>query len=163
MLIEVLFERALEILKIILADPIIYFPLVGAWMITSIYFLVHPSENHGETYVMSTGITLLFTSYVISPLANPNLFWTTDDPRTMIVLGIFLYGTLLITLGILKKTPQFLENILGDSGHSLVPTLMAILFIEKQIPLDKITLLVLAIPVIILSIFKNYRKIKIRI
>lgn len=156
-------HRIACITEVVTDHPLVYFPLIGAWLITELYFIVNAEESHGHTYVMSTGITLIFTAYIISPFAIKTITWHLSELRTLLVLSLFCYGLFLALFGILNKFPPLLAEIFGDPGHSLVPGMMGILYIESNIPFDRITLIIIASPIILLSIIKTIRRIKHRL
>ncbi|MFT4343580.1 MAG: hypothetical protein ACMXYE_02425 [Candidatus Woesearchaeota archaeon] len=159
-MISELLYRTIEIWSAFLADPIIYFPLLGSWIITVSYFIINHDEKHGHTYVMSTGIAHIFTAYIISPLAVPDIAWNFSDLRIIVVGLLFVYGCVLVIFGITRSVPDFLAEFFGDPGHALIPSLMAILYIHNSIAFDWFTFTVVATPVFILSGIKLYRRIK---
>ena len=156
--ITLILQRAQEVVSAIVSKPIIYFPLIGAWVITGLYFIINKDEKHGHTYVMSTGIALVFTAYIISPFNVPEITWSFSDLRTVVVILLFFYGLILTVLGIMRSFPNFMAEFFGDPGHALIPSLMAILYIEEDIPFDWTTFFAVATPVLILSIIKVYRR-----
>ena len=113
----ILFERMAEIFLAIIGNPLVYLPLIGAWIITSIYFIINKDEALGHTYVMSTGIAHIFTAYVVSPFAKSDVPWSLGDLRTIVVLILFLYGVFLVVLGILKAFPDALAEFFGNESH----------------------------------------------
>lgn len=156
--IELIINRISEILSAIVANPIVYLPLIGAWLITAIYFIINRDEKHGHTYVMSTGIAHIFTAYIISPFARPELSWSFSDLRIIVVVILFSYGILLVILGISKAFPDFLAEFFGDPGHALVPALMAVLYVEEKIPFEWLTFFIILIPVLVIGFIKVYRR-----
>jgi hypothetical protein len=107
---------------------------------------------------MSTGIAHLFTAYMISPFAIPSIQWSFSDLRTIVVVALFAYGFLLTTLGISKAFPDLLAEFFGDPGHALVPSLMAVLYVEANVPFDWTTFVIIAVPVLIVGGIKISRK-----
>lgn len=148
-----------DIAAAIARNPLIYLPLLGTWFITSIYFIINHDEKHGHTYVMSTGIAHVFTAYMISPLAIPNISWNISDLRIVVVIILFAYGAILTVLGVMKTFPDFLAEFFGDPGHALVPSLLSILYIQDKIPIDLASFLVVAVPVFVVSAVKVMRRI----
>lgn len=142
----------------VIGNPLVYMPLIGAWFITEIYFIINCDEAHGHTYVMSTGIVLIFTSYMISPFAIKHLSWSLLELRTFVVMALFLYGGFLIIFGIMKLFPDFLAEFFGDPGHALVPSMMGILYIEHNIAFDRVTFAIIVTPVLILSVVKTFKR-----
>jgi hypothetical protein len=151
-------ERIFEILSAIGSKPLIYMPLIGAWLITGIYFIINKDEKHGHSYVMSTGIAHIFTAYMISPFAIPELEWSFNDLRVIVIMALFAYGLILTILGIAKACPDFLAELLGDPGHALVPSIMAVLYVDGKVPFDWTTFIILFVPVFIFSIIKTIRR-----
>lgn len=158
-----IYHRIIRIAEIVYDHPLIYLPLIGAWLITELYFIINSDDVHGHTYVMSTGITLIFTSYMISPFAlGPDSTYF-GQKHLALVLIIFLYGLFLVAAGIRRKFHPFLAEFFGSPGHSLIPGMMGILYIEHNIPFDKVTLLIIASPVLFLGTVKTLRRIGYRI
>lgn len=147
----------------VIGNPLIYMPLIGAWFITEIYFIINCDEAHGHTYVMSTGIVLIFTSYMISPFAIKHISWSLLELRTLVVMALFFYGVFLIIFGIKKLFPGVLAEFFGDPGHALVPSMMGILYIEHGIAFDRVTFAIIFSPVLILSVIKTYKRLSYRI
>ena len=158
--INTLVGRISEILSAVISNPLVYLPLIGAWVITSLYFIINRDEKHGHTYVMSTGIAHIFTAYIISPFAIPNIEWSLSDLRTIVVLVLFFYGLILTVMGISRAFPDILAEFFGDPSHALVPALMAVLYIEEGIPFDWLTFCIILVPVLILSFIKIYRRLR---
>ena len=156
--ISIILQRITEILSAIASNPFVYLPLIGAWIITSLYFIINHDEKHGHTYVMSTGIAHVFTAYIISPFAKQDLEWAVSDLRTIVVLILFAYGLLLIILGVMKAFPDFLAEFFGDPGHALAPGLMSVLYVEDKIPFGWLTFFIILVPVLIVSIIKIIRR-----
>jgi hypothetical protein len=161
---SLIYHRIIDISKIVIGEPLVYLPLIGAWLITELYFIIHSDEVHGHTYVMSTGITLIFTSYMLSPFAQEASDGSYFGLRNLaLVLLLFMYGLFLVISGIRRKFRPWIAEFFGAPGHSLVPGLMGILYIEHRIPLDEVTLVVIASPVIVLGIIKSFRRTRHRI
>jgi hypothetical protein len=95
---------------------------------------------------------------MISPFAIPDIQWSFSDTRTIVVAALFVYGVFLIILGISKAFPDLLAEFFGDPGHALVPSLMAVLYVQENIPFDWLTFFIIAVPVLILSAIKISRK-----
>jgi hypothetical protein len=155
---SVLYHRAIAIAEIVYDNPLVFLPLMGAWLIAELYFIINSGDHHGHTYVMSTGITLIFTAYMISPLADPDGTYF-GRMHLILVLALFTYGTLLIIFGIQKKFRPLLVEFFGAPGHALIPSMMGILYVFHNIPVDKITLLIIATPVVFLAVVKTWRRI----
>ena len=153
-----LIHRIARILDAVISDPLVYLPLLGAWFITELYFIVNCDEAHGHTYVMSTGIALMFTAFMVSPFTIDDISWSYSKLRTAVVVGLFLYGVLLVLCGILRMFPRFLAEFVGAPGHALVPSMMAILYIQHNIPFDRTTFVIIAVPVILLGTLKTLRR-----
>lgn len=153
-------QRIARIAEVVVDHPLIYFPMIGAWIITELYFIINSDEAHGHTYVMSTGITLIFTSYIISPFAIKTITWHLLELRTLLVSAMFFYGFFLVVFGIRKKFHSAIAEFFGDPGHSLIPCMMGILYIEHNIPFDRLTLYIVAAPVLFLSIVKIFRRLQ---
>lgn len=158
-----IYHRIIDIAEIVYDHPLIYLPLIGAWLITELYFIINSDDAHGHTYVMSTGITLIFTSYMISPFALDPDGTYFGRKHLALVLVIFLYGLFLVACGIRRKFHPFLAEFFGAPGHSLVPGMMGILYIEHNVPFDKVTLLIIASPVICLGTLKTLRRMGYRV
>ena len=110
-----------------------------------------------------TGITLIFTSYMISPLALESEGTPFGLRNLALVSALFLYGLFLVIAGIRRKFHPWLAEFFGDPGHSLVPGMMGILYIEHNIPFDKVSLLIIASPVVFLGTVKMLRRMGYRI
>lgn len=151
-------ERIDRIVRIVAANPLVYMPMIAAWLIAELYFIIHRDETHGHGSVMSTGLTLVFTSYMISPFAIKDISWCLFHLRTLVVMGLFLYGLFLLVLGMRKQLPVCMAEFFGDPGHPLVPGLMGILYIEEGVPFDWLTFSVIAVPVMVLSVVKDFRR-----
>lgn len=158
-----IYHRLIDIAKIVHDHPLVYLPLIGAWLITELYFIVNADEAHGHTYVMSTGITLVFTAYILSPFAVSEEGAYFGRLHVLLVSALSAYGFFLILFGIRKKFHPWIAEFFGDPGHALVPAMMGILYIEHNIPLDRITLLIVASPVIALALTKTWRRLKCRL
>lgn len=159
----IVFHRALQIAAAMVHEPLVYLPLVGAWFITELYFIVNCDEAHGHTYVMSTGIALIFTAFMISPLAIDNISWTYSKLRTLVVVLLFLYGCFLVLFGILRLFPHLLAEFFGAPGHALVPSMMVVLYIQHDIAFDWTTFIIIASPVLLLGTLKTLRRMHYRI
>ncbi|MDF7800956.1 hypothetical protein P4C99_15880 [Pontiellaceae bacterium B1224] len=156
---SLVYHRIIDIAKIVVDEPLVYLPLIGAWLITELYFIIHSDEAHGHTNVMSTGITLVFTAYMLSPFAQDVDEGTYFGLRNLaLVLMLFLYGLFLINAGIRRSFRPWIAEFFGAPGHSLVPGLMGILYIEHRIPFDETTLIIIASPVVFLGIIKSFRR-----
>ena len=155
---SLIFDRMIQIMGAVVGSPLIYLPLIGAWFITELYFIVNCDEPHGHTYVMSTGIALIFTAFMISPFAIRDISWSLMKLRTFVVVALFLYGMLLVLFGIMKLFPHFLAEFFGAPGHALVPSMMAILYIEHGMAFDRVTFAVIVAPVLVLSSLKIFRR-----
>jgi hypothetical protein len=160
---SLIIERIERIAHIVVDHPLIYMPMIGAWLITELYFIINREEAHGHTYVMSTGIALIFTSYMISPFAIKDIHWSLMHMRTLVVMSLFLYGLFLVVFGIMKKFPGFMAEFFGDPGHALVPGMMGVLYVEQNIPFDRVTFSIIVVPVLILSMLKTYRRLTYRV
>lgn len=156
-------ERIERIAHIVVAHPLVYMPMIGAWLITELYFIINREEAHGHTYVMSTGIALIFTAYMISPFAIKDVAWAFLQMRTLVVMSLFLYGLFLVVFGIRKKFPGFLAEFFGDPGHALVPGMMGVLYVEENIPFDWMTFAIITVPVLFLSLVKTFRRLTYRV
>ncbi|MCF7849172.1 MAG: hypothetical protein K9M45_09995 [Kiritimatiellales bacterium] len=159
---SLILHRMAQIMVAIIGNPLVYLPLIGAWFITELYFIINCDEAHGHTYVMSTGIVLIFTACMISPLAVKNISWYPVELRTFVVVAMFLYGLFLVFFGILKLFPDFLAEFFGDPGHALVPSMMGILYIEHNIAFDRLTFAIIVTPVLILSVIKIFKRLSYR-
>lgn len=150
--------RAQAILAVIIAFPGAYLPILGSWVVTAIYFVMHPGEHPGYTYAMSTGIALAFTavSVIFRGVATYSVTWGTTGFYLMV--GLIVYGIVLILLGITHLIPEIIADFLGDPGHCLIPTLLALFYVDGKVPIDLTTFLVLFIPVIVLIILKYVRQ-----
>jgi hypothetical protein len=153
-----LLDRVLMVLSAVVSKPLVYLPLIGVWIVTGIYFIMNHDEKHGHSYVMSTGLAQVFTAFMISPFAKPELEWSFSDIRTVVVLMLFVYGLLLTVLGIIKAFPDFLAEFFGDPGHALVPSMMAVMYVEDKVPFDRVTFGIIAVPVVIMSAVKILRR-----
>ncbi|MDF7808327.1 hypothetical protein P4E94_12810 [Pontiellaceae bacterium B12219] len=157
--VSLIYHRIIDIAKIVIDEPLVYLPLIGAWLITELYFIIHSDEAHGHTNVMSTGITLVFTAYMLSPFAQDAGEGSYFGLRNMaLVLVLFLYGLFLVFAGIRRSFRPWVAEFFGVPGHSLVPGLMGILYIEHRIPFDEVSFFIIASPVIFLGIIKSYRR-----
>ena len=157
-----IYHRMIRIASAVIHDPLVYFPLIGAWFITELYFIINADDKHGHTYVMSTGIALIFTAFMISPFAIKDISWSYSQLRTGVVVALFLYGFFLILFGIMRLFPHFLAEFFGAPGHALVPSMMAILYIQKNIPFDRITFAIVVAPVLMLGTIKTLRRLHYR-
>lgn len=155
--VSLLLPRLQDIIAIIWNYPGAYLPILGAWIVTAIYFVIHPSEHPGHTYAMSTGIALAFTaiSVIFKGVATYSAEWGTIGFYLMI--GLIAYGALLVVLAMAHSLPEVLADVLGDPGHVLIPTLLALFYIDGSVPIDLVTLAVVAIPVVILILLKYIR------
>lgn len=158
--ITIITERIVQIINAISSNPFVYLPLIGSWLITSLFFIINHDEKHGHTYVMSTGIALIFTSYIVSPFAKQELAWSSQDFRTIVMLALFGYGLFLVLLGIMRAFPDFLAEFFGDPGHALAPAMMGVLFIEDKVPLEWLTFWIILVPVLFVSTIKVFRRFK---
>lgn len=155
-----IFLRMFDIIAAIGSNPLVYLPIIGSWFITAIYFIVNPTDNRGFTYVMSTGIAHIFTAYAVSPFAKYGVYWDFGDMRTIVVLALFTYGLFLILMGMMHEFPNWLAEFFGDPSHALVPSLMAVLFVENQIPFDWTTAIIVAFFPVILYSISIYRRVQ---
>lgn len=142
----------------VIGNPLVYLPLIGTWFITESYFIINCDEPHGHTYVMSTGIALIFTAFMISPFAVRDLSWSLMELRTFVVMVLFFYGVLLVLFGIMKLFPRFLAEFFGAPGHALIPGMMAILYLEHGMAFDRVTFATIVAPVLTLSALKTFRR-----
>jgi hypothetical protein len=157
-LVAAVLERLMIIAGAVFSKPLVYLPLIGVWLVTGIYFIVNHDEKHGHSYVMSTGLAHVFTAFMISPFAKSDLAWSFSDIRTVVVLILFAYGIFLTVLGIIKAFPDLLAEFFGDPGHALVPSMMAVLYVEDTVPFDWTTFMILVVPVVIVSAVKVVRR-----
>ena len=155
---SLIIDRTIRIMAAAIGNPLVYLPLLGAWFITELYFIINCDEPHGHTYVMSTGIALIFTSFMISPFAIRDISWSLMELRTFVVMVLFFYGVFLVLCGIMKLFPHFLAEFFGAPGHALVPSMMAILYIEDGMAFDWLTFVIIAAPVLVLSTLKTFRR-----
>ncbi len=155
---SVVIERIDRIVHIVAANPLVYMPMIGTWLITELYFIINREEAYGHTYVMSTGIALIFTSYIVSPFAIKDVYWSLMHLRTLVVGLLFFYGLFLVVFGIQRKFPGILAEFFGDPGHALVPCMMVVLYVEENIPFDRLTFSVITGPVLVLGIVKIFRR-----
>lgn len=159
---SLILHRVAQIGGAVVGNPLVYLPLIGAWFITELYFIINCDEAHGHTYVMSTGIALIFTAFMISPFAIRNIAWSLFELRTFVVMAMFLYGLFLVLFGIMKLFPGFLAEFFGDPGHALVPSMMGILYIEHNIAFDRLTFAIIVTPVLVLSVVKTFNRLAYR-
>ncbi|MFH1211531.1 MAG: hypothetical protein V1659_01230 [Candidatus Woesearchaeota archaeon] len=155
-----LIERTAEIFSAMAGNPMVFLPLIGSWIVTSIYFIINNDESHGHSYVMSTGIAHIFTAYMVSPLATSAVTWDFKDIKLLIVLALFVFGLILTILSLIKALPDFLVEFFGDPGHALAPSLMAILYINNDIPFDWTTFSVIIAPILVVFGIKLIRRSK---
>jgi len=155
---SLILDRAIQIMAAMISNPLVYLPLIGAWLITESYFIINCDEPHGHTYVMSTGIALIFTAFMISPFAVRDISWSLMELRTFVVMALLFYGVLLVFFGILKLFPRFLAEFFGAPGHALVPSMMAILYLEHGMAFDRVTFVIIVAPVLVLSALKTFRR-----
>ncbi|MCK5676171.1 MAG: hypothetical protein KAH99_04055 [Verrucomicrobia bacterium] len=151
-------DRAIQIMGAVIDNPLVYLPLIGAWFITESYFIINCDEPHGHTYVMSTGLALIFTAFMISPFAVRDISWSLMELRTFVVMVLFFYGVFLVFFGIMKLFPGFLAEFFGAPGHALIPGMMAILYIEHGMAFDRVTFVAIVAPVLTLSTLKTFRR-----
>jgi hypothetical protein len=155
---SLIYHRGLAILETITSNPLVYFPMIGAWLITEIYYILYCDEKHGQSAVMSTGIALMFTALVLAPASPRLLLSTLPQLRTLVILLLFFYGLFLVIFGLGQHLPGSLAEFFGAPGHSLVPGMMAILYIEQGIPFDRYTFGLILTPVLTLGTIKMYRR-----
>ncbi len=155
---SLIIERIDWIVRIVAGNPLVYMPMIGAWMIRTLYFIIHRGDTHGHGSVMRTGIVLVFTAYMISPFAIKDISWSLFHLRTLVVMGLFLYGMFLLVFGMRQQLPACMAEFFGDPGHPLVPGLMGILYIEEGVPFDWLTFSIIAVPVMVLSMVKTFRR-----
>lgn len=149
--------RLQQILNVIIAFPGAYIPILGAWIVTAIYFIIHPGEHPGYTYAMSTGISLAFTgiSVIFKGVATYSVTYGTT--AFYLIVGLIVYGVILIVLGITHIVPEIIADFFGDPGHVVIPTLLVLFFIDGRVPIDLTTIVVLLIPVLVLVLLKYIR------
>jgi len=148
--IGLLIERIIQIFWFIIANKLTFIPLIGSWVIRTLYLIINPDEERGHTYVIATGLALLFTGYSISPFAK-------DYPLAISIefilsLGLAGYGILLIVLGLFKLMPEFLIDFFGDPGHVIIPAVLAIIYVTSDIPVDIAAIAAVAVPVVLAMI-----------
>ncbi len=156
--ISIIIERAVQIGFAIIDNPLIYIPLIGSWIITASYFIINHDERHGHTYVMSTGIAHIFTAYMVSPLAMPGMTWNISNPKIIAMIVLLAYGIFLTICGVMKTFPDVLAEFFGDPGHALIPSMMVLLYLFNNISFDWSTFIVIAVPVLVVSALKIYRR-----
>jgi hypothetical protein len=156
--VSLMLPRLQQIINIIIAFPGAYLPIVGAWVVTAIYFIIHPGEHPGYTYAMSTGIALAFTA--ISVIFKAVATYSVDYGTTgfYLMVGLIIYGVILIILGITHIIPELVADFLGDPGHVVIPKLIALFYVDGRVPIDLTTIVVLVIPVLGLIILKYVRQ-----
>lgn len=152
-----LIPRLLQIFSIIVKYPGAYLPIIGAWIVTAIYFIAHPSEKPGFTYAMSTGIAMAFTAVSVIFRGVATYSVTIPSAGFFVMLAMIIYGVVLIVLSIFHLLPEILADIFGDPGHVFVPTMLALFFIDGGVPIDLTTLTVIAVPTIVLIAAKYIR------
>lgn len=152
-----LIPRLYQIFSIVAHYPGAYLPIIGAWIVTAIYFIAHPGEHPGFTYAMSTGIALAFTAISVIFKGVATYSVTIPSAGFYVMIGMIVYGAALIVLSIMHFLPEFLADAFGDPGHVFVPTMLALFFIDGAIPIDLTTLAVIAVPTITLIAVKYVR------
>ncbi|MCF7817428.1 MAG: hypothetical protein K9M54_06065 [Kiritimatiellales bacterium] len=160
---SVVIHRIGQIMEAVIGNPLVYLPLIGAWFITEMYFIIHCDEVHGHTSVVSTGIALIFTAFMISPCAIKNIAWSLFELRTLVVVALLFYGLFLVFYGFVKLFPGFLAEFFGAPGHALVPSMMGILYIEHNIAFDRLTFAIIVTPVLVLGVIKTIKRLSYRL
>tara|TARA_Y100000310_G_scaffold273417_1_gene288869 strand:- start:269 stop:751 length:483 start_codon:yes stop_codon:yes gene_type:complete len=136
-----------------LIEPKVYFAIIGEWFLVLIYFSIS-QDKEAMADVYAAGVTLGFIGFEILPFHNINF----ADQTVWLSFGLMLYGLMLIIFSACEKIPNILAKILGMPSAIGLPTMLVVLYFESQVPIDAITIGLLAIPVILLEAVKIFRQ-----
>jgi hypothetical protein len=136
-----------------LSEPKVYFVIIGEWFLVLLYFIIS-EDKEGVADVYAAGVTLGFVGFELLPFHDI----TFADTTVWLSFALMLYGLMLVIFAAWEKIPDLLAKILGMPSAIALPTMIVVLFFESQVPIDLVTIGILATPVIIFEIFKFLRQ-----
>ncbi len=157
-------ERIAQIGKLIMSEPLVYFPLIGIWFIFELYYFVSSSDSDiKESDLLENSISSIYVAIMISPIvtdAGKFSFesFTNPSPRTILSIALFAYAGLLMLFAFTKMLPMFLVHILGGASIDTFFTMLALIWVDGSMPLDLATISVIIIPILIMHILKLFRR-----
>jgi|GEM_PF-2901920 len=148
-----------KIIAVFFKYPGAYLPILGSWIITSAYFIIHHEEKPGHTYAMSTGIALAFTgiSIIFNGVATYSV--RVGTIQFYAVLWMVLAGIILIVISLLKYIPDWIADFFGDPNILIVPTLLVLFFVDGSIRINLTTFVVVVVPALFLMFLRFLRQI----
>ena len=152
-------HRAGDIFNIMKQDPLLYIPLVLWWFIFELYYIFHSSDEIRDVDVLDNGLSAVYTGFYISPFVQGFSAAAFSHPSTKTILSfIFIgWGIFLLVVAFGKILPSFIVTILGGSSIDLAFTLLAIFYIDKLVPIDSATLIVILVPIAIVKVLGLFR------
>ena len=157
---SLLSTRAGEIFQIFKADPLLYIPLVLWWFIFERYYIFHSSDEIREVDVLDNGLSALYTGFYISPFVQgiSAAAFIHPSPKTLLSFAFLGWGIFLMLAAFIKILPQFIITFLGGSSIDLAVTLLAIFFVDKLIPIDTATIVIILAPILTIKLLALVRK-----
>lgn len=136
-----------------LADPKIYFAIIGEWILILIYFMVS-QDKEGLADVYGAGVALGFVGFELMPFHD--FYWW--DTTVWLSIGLMIYGVAVIILAAAEKIPNIVSRVMGMPSIMFLPIMLIVLYFESNVPIDLYTVIILAIPTIILEAVKLVRQ-----
>ncbi len=152
----ILLERLADVWAVFLHHPKAYFPIIGEWFLTVLYTMISGDhESHAEIY--ATGVTLGFVGFELLPFENPTEM-TFANPIIYVSIVLMVYAVFLIIIAAKEMMPDFLTHIFGSPGALAIPTILALIFFQSEVPIDMMTILIIAVPIAVVEIIKEVRQ-----
>ncbi len=142
-----------DIWHVFLEDPKIYFAIIGEWLLVLLYFVIS-EDKEGMADVYAAGVTLGFIGFELLPFHNIDF----ADTTVLLSFGLMLYGFMLVIFSAWEKIPNFFVKILAMPSAISLPTMLVVLYFESNIPIDAVTITILATPVVLGEIVKLLRQ-----
>ncbi|MFC1733839.1 hypothetical protein ACFL6I_26360 [candidate division KSB1 bacterium] len=153
MVLSEIIVRMADLWMVFLHDPKVYFAIMGEWLLVLLYFIIS-EDKEGIADVYAAGVTLAFVGFELLPFYD----FTFTDTTVLLSLALMGYGLTLVIFAAWEKIPNILAKILGMPSAISLPTILAVLYFESSIPIDGLTIGILAVPVIILEVVKILRQ-----
>ena len=158
-------ERMVQIWALFWEEPLVYFPMLGIWALFELYYIVSNDDNDvREVDVLDNGISSIYVAIMISPviarggeLVAADFFSPT--PRTLLSIGLFAYALFLILAAFFKFMPLAVVHFLGGASIDTFFTLIGLVYVNSEIPLDAPLITVILIPIGTTFIIKMLRRV----
>jgi len=158
-------ERMAQLWALFWEEPLVYFPMLGIWVLFELYYIVSNDDNDvREVDVLDNGISSIYVAIMISPVIarGGELVWAdflSPTPRTLLSMGLFAYAAFLILAAFFKFMPLAVVHFLGGASIDTFFTLIGLVYVNSDIPLDPALITIILVPIATTFVIKMVRRV----